>query len=381
MRIAFITHDYPPNVSGGAGTYAGELVEALAERGHELTVFSPRVGGKPIAHQGVTHQRIPILSSIPMAPQLWLKLRRAVVRQGNFDIVHLNSCISFSPFRERIAECPQVLTLHHLVHDAIRSSGRTRLERLLNFSDETGYQMPIIERRSVRQADHIISVSHYTKRRIVEKYQVPEDRVSVVWNGVKRLSMPSEPADISTKNERETIVGPKLLFVGRLNDPRKGLDILVRALSKRRELGNTTLLIAGRGDKEPVESLARDLGVEEQLRFFGHVSDEELLSLYQLVDLCVIPSRMEGFGMSLIDAQALGKRTVASRVGALPEVAGPGTVLVEPFDPIALAEGILTALGAQAPPLNVALEFASRFTWGESARLTERAYEMALSNE
>jgi len=136
-----------------------------------------------------------------------------------------------------------------------------------------------------------------------------------------------------------------LLFVGRLVT-RKGIDIALKALQRLHERGiYETLTICGDGpEREGLEQMARQLGVEQQVQFEGWMSPEELAERYARSTLAVIPSRKEPFGIVALEAIASGCPVVASKVGGLPEAVGECGLLVEPETPAAMADAIETAL-------------------------------------
>jgi glycosyltransferase involved in cell wall biosynthesis len=121
-----------------------------------------------------------------------------------------------------------------------------------------------------------------------------------------------------------------------------GIDVLIRAAGLLASRGvRFVVAIGGVGaEREALERMRAEHGLDEQVRFLGRVPDEQLPDLLRAADLVVVPSRsMEGFGMSTVEALACGTPVVATDSGASPEILGPiDRTLLVPLDPAALAD-------------------------------------------
>jgi glycosyltransferase involved in cell wall biosynthesis len=210
--------------------------------------------------------------------------------------------------------------------------------------------------------------SQWTQERLADRYRVPLEKIVVTPYGV-------DPA--FTPEGRRTDDGSYLLFVGALQ-PRKDPLCAVRALTLLDS--DLRLVFAGpekRGGQDVRREVAR-LGLEQRVRFLGHVPKEELGALYRGAACLVLPSRDEGFGLPVLEAMSAGTPVVASTAGALPETAGEAAVLVPPRDPAALAGGVERALSDRDRLRTLGLERSRRFTWQETARRTAAVYEELL---
>jgi len=143
-----------------------------------------------------------------------------------------------------------------------------------------------------------------------------------------------------------------ILTVGRLT-PRKGIDTVIRALpSVIERVPNAVYMVVGEGeDRERLEALARETGVEDHVLFEGSVPFSQLPSTYNLCDVFVTPSRsappsVEGFGIVFLEANACGKPVIGARSGGIPDaiVDGETGLLVEPDDEPGLAEALVSLL-------------------------------------
>ena len=219
---------------------------------------------------------------------------------------------------------------------------------------------------STRRAERVLTGSEHTKRDLLERYALPEEKVVVTPYGV-------DPAFGRDGDERPEGV-PYVLLVGAIQprkDPLTALEALARLDPELR------LVFAGpekRGGDEVRQTIAR-LGLERRVDLLGHVTKPQLAELYRSAACLVFPSRYEGFGLPVVEAMACGTPVVATRAGSIPEVAADAAVLVEPGDPAALAEGIEQALASRESLVAAGFERARRFSWAETARSTLALYE------
>jgi len=203
--------------------------------------------------------------------------------------------------------------------------------------------------RVVRAARKVIAVSEFTRRELVELLVTPEEKISVIPNGVAPVFTPHGPA----------AEGDYVLAVATL-EPRKNLA-RVREATER---AGIELRVVGE----------RGWGGVQVDGWVGRVSDEELAALYRGARCLVYPSLYEGFGLPVVEAMACGTPVVTSAGGATEEVAGEAAVLVDPLDPQAIAAGIETAEARRGELGRLGLERAGEFGWERVARETLRVY-------
>lgn len=215
-----------------------------------------------------------------------------------------------------------VVTVHDLI--PIRYPGE------LSSSEVERFKNKISKLSSV---DAVIAVSEYTKREIIDLVDIPEDRIFVVPNGVSR---PPEGFKVSTRNvDNELRVGS----VGSVL-MRKNLEVFPAALKIYKETSNRPITLVRAGlplhsqlKKELVGVLGAD-GLEE----WGRVSDAELEKFYQSIDVMVVPSLYEGFGLPVLEAMARGIPVISSGATSLPEVGGDAALYFDPKKPETLAD-------------------------------------------
>lgn len=381
MRIAFITFEYPPFSIGGAGVYAYNLTKELLKLGNEVVVFTPSLDSPrtsendgPQIIEVKVNRRLPLVSV-----QFWINLSDVLKNahsENYFDIVHVNGT-SYWFIPRKIIDIPHVVTIHHLSKDAngVGSGGIPIRFRLIG---ESNLIYQYLEKRCVKFADRIIAVSKFTKKRIIETYDISVERVDVIYNGHTPLRTEINNDEIIKFKKRFNLDSlPIILFVGRIDDPRKGLGSLLDAFSITSKSVKSQLLIVGKGDTGWILSKARILGIDSKITVTGFLNTNDLACCYSICDVCVVPSSMEGFGLTLLDASVFGKKVVATNVGALPEIAGPDSVLVEPGDAMVLSDAITQQINSINHSDSVKVH--SRiFLWSKSATQTEKTYSKML---
>lgn len=286
------------------------------------------------------------LGGKPLTPLDPLRLSAAVRR----DRPH----VFFSPgiSAPLWSSVPLVLTVHDLIH--IRFPGERTLPKILYYE--------FILRRSVERAFRILTVSEFSRRQILEWANVREESVIVVKNGVG--------SEFTPNGHRMNPGFPYILYVGN-HKPHKNLPRLLEAFAELcRENRGLRLCMTGNPGPILMEHIRR-LSLERRVVFLGTLSEAELASWYRGAELLAFPSLYEGFGLPVLEAMASGVPVVTSNVTALPEVAGPAAVLVDPYDVASIAEGMRAVLDdteLRRKLRESGLRRAKAFTWEDTAR-------------
>jgi glycosyltransferase involved in cell wall biosynthesis len=269
-----------------------------------------------------------------------------------------------------------LVTIHDLTHIMDRTFRRT-LASLV-------YARPMLAIAS-RKADHIITVSEFTKRQIVDRLRVPPEKVTVIYHGVSsHFRVCDRDEAFRAASSALQLRRPYLLYIGALK-PHKNIPTLIRAfalLRGRRKVEHQLLIV---GDdpkwKEGLVSLCSQLGIAGHVSFFPHVAHAILPEVYAAADLMVMPSFIEGFGLPVLEAMACGTPVVCSRAASLPEVGGDAVEYFEPpsvEDLAAAMEGVLSSTERQAELRRKGLERSKLFSWEECARRTLEVYRKVL---
>lgn len=218
---------------------------------------------------------------------------------------------------------------------------------------------------SVERSDHILTVSEFSKREIINLLGVKKDRVSVVYNA------PSIGTGAVAEKE---IHGPYILYVGTI-EPRKNLTRLIRAfdlIKRERGIPHKLVLAGGKGwNNEEIYKTASNAKYSEDIEFTGYVDEPRKNSLYKYADVFIFPSLYEGFGIPPLEAMAFGCPVVTSNVASLPEIVGDAAELVDPMDEQSIAEGLWKALSDKVYAddlIQRGYEQIKKYTWAASAR-------------
>jgi glycosyltransferase involved in cell wall biosynthesis len=335
MRIALVAK--PGSEPTGVGRYTGYLRALLAALGHDLLVVHPTV---PLP--GIFLQAMRTLLGWDM--EAFLNNHPIWARYPQADLYHVTSQNLATLLLLRRLPGPTVVTVHDIIPWLVRDDPLLRVydHRLAEWFDWLALA-------GLRRADALIAVSNYTKQTLVDELGIPADRIHVVYEAVDTGHFrPHQVPRSFTEHYCLAQESLHVLFVGS-EDPRKNLSTLIRAFAEvKREVGNVRLLKVGayhfEPERERLSRLITELGLEDDVRFFGQVPEKDLPLFYNAAHVLVLPSFYEGFGLPVAEAMACGTPVVCSNATSLPEVAGPAALLVSPRDPEAMATALLRVL-------------------------------------
>lgn len=263
--------------------------------------------------------------------------------------------------------CPTLLTVHDLSFVSFPQG----------FKPHERWVYANIIRLCARAADHLTTISHFSKKELVERWHLPPEKVTVTYLGTDARFLPG-------KDQGET-PEPYLLAVGNLH-PRKNLRRLIEAfvLLKQRHALPHKLRIVGQKAwlfDDVFESVRRH-GMENDVVFTGYLSDEEVVETYRRADVTIYPSLYEGFGFPPLEAMASGCPVVCSTAASIPEVAGDAAVMVDPTSVEGIAEGIHRLISDEElrrTLIERGFAQAKKFTWEQCAVETVEAYGRVIT--
>lgn len=356
-----------PETTSGGETYERELLVRLGRAGVRIDLILARGKPHPEGVPNWTVHRFPIGRGLRwyVAPFVVPAAVKRVYDQSRFDLLRIHSLRYIGPSalwaRRRYGfDVPVVSHHHHL--------DPSPLNRL-------------IEKRVVEASDHIVVGSEFSKRQLASELGVRTNHVSVVYYGVAPTFMPRPPrVDLL---DRYNLRGhPVVLCFGGLK-PRKNLFLLLdvwATVAARRT--DARLVVAGGGPLlDNLRQHARRLGLDGHVVFTGYVPEGEKADHFNLADVFLFPSAMEGFGFTVAEAMASGVPVVASDRGSIPELVAHGQsgFVCDPTLPDLFVERLLLLLGD--PAMRETFGTAGReradrlFRWEPCVTATRRVYE------
>ncbi len=368
-----------PGERMGIGQYAYQLVQALSRIDHEneyllypvfYYTFHPQYRQALLPHTAnmrVAFRWLPraVLRALRHSRAPWFT-REWVL--GRVDVVH---SVSFSAPRLRCGRKRLVVTipdLSFLTHPEYHTP-----ENVAHALQGT--------RDAVAWADALITISEHTRQDLIERMQVPPNRVVVTSIAPNPLCVREEdPRVLSRIRAAYGLPTHFVLFVGSL-EPRKNLKRLLAAYASlpptlRREV--QVVIGGGRGWlNDDLRPTVAALGLTEQVHFIGYIKEADLPAVYSLATVFAYPSLYEGFGLPVLEAMQCGTPVLTSNVSALPEVAGDAALVVTPTEVEEIAEGLTRLL--ECAELRTELrargyQRVQEFSWERCARETLAVY-------
>jgi glycosyltransferase involved in cell wall biosynthesis len=271
-----------------------------------------------------------------------------------------------------LVRCRSVVTIHDCIH--------------LMFPQYLPNRLALAYARTsivlaARRATRVLTVSESSKRDILRFVDIPADKIDVIYNAYdERFGFEPHEADVVRVRERYQLHDEFVLYAGNVK-PHKNIERLIEAFYLVRQRGLDHLKLVVIGDEISKYAALRRAVHAHQLhkyvRFLGYLPEETLAVLYRLAGVFVFPSLYEGFGLPPLEAMASGTPVVTSNVSSLPEVAGDAAVLVDPYHPESIADGIERVLCDHSLRRELrakGLLRARQFSWEASVKRVREIY-------
>lgn len=366
---------------GGIGRYTRELIHALVETDFhnrfDISFFSAKIDRPPPVPNPIpTHPQVhytPAILSEKWLYRLWYRLRQPIPVQlftGQLDLFHSPDFVLPPVW----GDIPTLLTVHDLsfVHYP-----HVFTPTLVNYLNR-------VVPWSVKRATHILADSAATKRDLIDIWQVPQEKITVLYSGVHPRFRPVEDKTEFQAVRAKYNLGeaPYLIAVGTIQ-PRKNYQMLIKAFKAVAQYKPHNLVIAG-GKGWLFDEIYAEVerqGLQDRVIFTGFVDDADLPTLYSMASLLTFPSLYEGFGLPLLEAMACGLPIINSNSSCLPEVAGNATLQLQPEKMADWQQGIITLLDdptRRTQMIAAGFEQVEKFSWATSAETLLGIYRKLL---
>lgn len=354
----------------GMEVVALELIKALqdADTPHEYTVFVKKDSDRCV--EPSPNLAVKELAAWPYP--IWEQVAFPLVaRDMKLDVLH-STCNTSTLF----PSVPLVLTLHDIIYlEKVEMTG-TMYQNFGNIYRR--YVVPTV----VRKAKVIITVSEFEKKVMMDRLNIPDDKIQVIYNAVgKQFNNHYAHEHVESFRLSKALPASFILFLGN-TAPKKNTKNTVSAYIHYASKVNSPLpLVVLDYPRDLLLDYLRDLGAENLIDNFvfpGYIRAEEMPLVYNAASLFLYPSIRESFGLPILEAMACGVPVITSNTSAMPEVAGGAAWLVDPLDTVDLANAITCLLGAREKRVDLigkGLQRAAYFNWRNAAERLVNIYE------
>lgn len=381
--------------SGGMNVYIRELSQAMAHRGHDITIYVRRSSpDEPFAREvepGIQVVTVPAgphdlpKEKLPaVVEEFAYQVLEDIEARGGVDVIHAHYWLSGMAGH----------ILKHELHRPLLTNFHTlaRARWGEELSDSEISERAEQEQLVIECSDNVVVSCEPERDQLEEFYDVDAERIAVVPPGVENgFFSPGDRA--SARRAIGFSEGPLLLFVGRIT-PLKNPTLAVETLARLSGAGLSEARLAvvgglsgtgGETEMRSMKATAERLGVAERIIHVSPKSHRVLSSYYRAADAVLIPSRSESFGLVALEAAASGTPVVASSVGGLRSLVQHGSTgfLVPQPDPelyAALVSEILKDGNRAAEMSMNAVELADRYSWQSAGESLSQVYSEVLSS-
>jgi glycosyltransferase involved in cell wall biosynthesis len=365
MRICLLSYRCY-RYSGGQGIYVHYLSRFLTELGHSVDV----IAGPPYPEldDGVNLIKLPSLDlyTLPERRRILINPRKlnssanvvewlgessgsfteplsfgmraySYLKNGRrykkYDVIHDNQSLSYSIPKIQELGIPVVTTIHHPIaidRDLAIMAAKSLWQKI---AIRRWYAFTNMQIKVAKKLSHFITGSQNSYRQIVEVFQLSEDKIRVIYDGVDTSVFRQAPEVKRAPNQ--------LLVINSGDIPLKGLKFLLEAVAVLKLRQTIQLTIVGTPMKNGyTQGLIDRLGISDCVTRRGKIDTAELVRHYSSAAIVIVPSVYEGFGLPAVEAMCCKAPVISTTAGALPEIVGDAGILVPPADSRALVEAI-----------------------------------------
>jgi glycosyltransferase involved in cell wall biosynthesis len=396
VEVCFISPEYLP-LSGGTGSYVYYLSKELIKNNYSTSVVTGYAESKDIRINKqqqaffVKTLKVPIIRSFLFARAAFRKLKK-INEINPMDITHVNLPLVPSFAVPRNVGRVLISTVHSTWKgeaEAIKDEPYSRLNSNEKFMVSFNWLLKFFEEKTIEHSNKIIAVSDFTRRELLKYYNIKENKIRVIHNGVDitKFSPPTNKREVKQElgfNEKDV----NILSVGRLY-ARKGLFTLLESMSiVAKKFSNAKLIISGKGQSNEMKKLvnyAKKLGVRDKIIFTGYFPDAKLPKLYQAADIFAFSTFYENLPFAVLEALSSRLPVVTTKVGGIPEMIDDGKngFLVPPANSADLAKKILCLI--ENPSVASEMAYRARktveekFDWKLIVKKVLRVYQETLN--
>jgi glycosyltransferase involved in cell wall biosynthesis len=270
--------------------------------------------------------------------------------------------------------CASIITLHDIILVRLASD-------YYNTARARMYERRL--RNRVEGADHVITISEFSRNDILDWCGIDPGKVSVIHDAVSGLFRPvTDQAKLAAASSRYQLPPRFALCVGS-TEPRKNIRNSIKAFAQLRRVRSDIQLVVTGVDYCRVGPEKAFAGLDlEGVHFAGYVHDQDMPAIYSLAEVLVFPSLYEGFGLPPLEAMACGTPVVTSNATSIPEILGDAAVLVDPESPAEIAgalEMVLASSEIRARLIEKGFAKVATYSWRRCAEETRDLYQRVLS--
>lgn len=347
MNIGFDAKRAAQNRTG-LGNYSRFVIRILSEKfaGNQYHLYTPKPHRMPYL------QEIPTLKHLFLhfPPQgIWSRIRSLWrvwgitkdIQKDGIQIFHgLSNELPLNigtPEQRKMKAggkgCKYIVTIHDLIF--------IHTPQYYHWIDRQIYNFKF--RRACRCADRVIAVSEYTKQEIMHYYHTPESKIDVVYQGCDPVfSQEIEEGKLQEVKARYQLPDKFVLYVGSIEE-RKNLMLVAKAMAELNRRAAIHVVAVGRRTAyvDQIQDFLKAQGIDHLFHFYHQVPYADLPSFYKWASTFAYPSRIEGFGIPLLEAISSGVPAIGCTGSCLEEAGGPYSIYVNPDDAKGMADAIL----------------------------------------